>query len=88
MGVTFRTILCALAVLAATVPSTADSGAPGGGDREPAGGAFMSSFPKRDGEGMPPSGPPRSVDVPRDPAGRPLGRYPGGELYRRDGIVR
>jgi hypothetical protein len=69
-----------LAVLAMT-PALARQG----GDREPAGGAFMTSYPEQGSTGIQRGGPPRSVDIPRDydrpesarPAPRgPWGRYP------------
>lgn len=55
---------CALALLAAS-PALAFRGGSHGGDREPAGGAFMSSYlnPGSTGEAI--GGRPRSVDIPR-----------------------
>jgi hypothetical protein len=51
------------AVLLAT-PAFAERGGRGG-DREPAGGAFMTSYPEQGSTGIQKYGPPRSVDIPR-----------------------
>jgi hypothetical protein len=51
------------AALIAT-PALAQRGG-SGGDREPAGGAFMTSYPERGSTGIQYGGPPRSVDIPR-----------------------
>jgi hypothetical protein len=78
--------LIAASVLAglATTPAPARDGG-NGGDREPAGGAFMTSYPEQGSTGIQRGGPPRSVDIPRyydrvegeRPAPRgPWGRYP------------
>jgi hypothetical protein len=45
-------------------PALARSGG-NGGDREPAGGAFMTSYPEQGSTGIQRHGPPRSVDIPR-----------------------
>lgn len=59
------------------MPASAREGG-GGGDREPAGGAFMTSYPARDSSGVQNAGPPISADVPRsgtEPAARSPDRY-------------
>ena len=53
-----------LLLLTAAVPAWAQ-GASGGGDREPAGGAFNSSYTNPGSTGVQQGGPPRSADVPR-----------------------
>jgi hypothetical protein len=60
------TILAASAILGLLVltPAFAREGG-NGGDREPAGGAFMSSYPEQGSTGIQRGGPPRSADVPR-----------------------
>jgi hypothetical protein len=59
------TILATSAILGllALTPALARDG--NGGDREPAGGAFMSSYPEQGSTGIQQGGPPRSADVPR-----------------------
>jgi hypothetical protein len=52
------------AALVAT-PAFAGRGGGSGGDREPAGGAFMTSYPEPGSTGVQWGGPPRSVDIPR-----------------------
>lgn len=62
-----------LAALAAS-PALAFRGGGGsssGGDREPAGGAFMSSYTYPGSTGDQAYGPPRSVDIPRNGYVRP-----------------
>ena len=67
------TIFGVLAVAAvAASPALAFRGGSSGGDREPAGGAFMSSFRDNPQQAY---GPPRSVDIPRN------GYYHQGERY-------
>lgn len=76
-----RTIMLAAAaatILATGTPSPVSARSSGGGDREPAGGAFMTSYPEQGSTGLQRGGPPRSVDIPRDAYGRPLGRMPWG----------
>ena len=65
------TILATSAVLGGLVltPALARDGS-SGGDREPAGGAFMSSYPEPGSTGIQRGGPPRSADVPRYYYGR------------------
>jgi hypothetical protein len=58
-------------LVAAASPVLAERGG-SGGDREPAGGAFMTSYPEQGSTGIQRGGPPRSVDVPRDPYGHPV----------------
>lgn len=75
-----RTALAALVLLsAAASPALALRGGGGGGsnggDREPAGGAFMSSYTAPGSTGVQAYGPPRSVDIPRN------GHYYNGERY-------
>lgn len=66
-----RTVVAALVLGAVTAsPALAFRGGGGGGgshggDREPAGGAFMSSFNQPGSTGVQAYGPPRSVDIPR-----------------------
>lgn len=73
MRITIPTIAGA-ALLAAALSQPAFAGGRGGGgggggghggDREPAGGAFMSSYPEPGSTGTQAYGPPRSVDFPR-----------------------
>lgn len=67
-------ILGVLAVAAVVAsPALAFRGGSTGGDREPAGGAFMSSFSDQSSQQA--YGPPRSVDIPRN------GYYHQGERY-------
>lgn len=76
-----RTVLAALVLVsAAASPALALRGGGGGGgsnggDREPAGGAFMSSYTAPGSTGIQAYGPPRSVDIPRN------GHYYNGERY-------
>lgn len=65
-----------LAAAAASVLTLATAGAAlaqrdggNGGDREPAGGAFNSSYPEPGSTGIQRGGPPRSADIPRAPYG-------------------
>jgi hypothetical protein len=60
------TILVTSTILGLLVlmPAFASEGG-NGGDREPAGGAFMSSYPEQGSTGIQQGGPPRSADVPR-----------------------
>lgn len=57
----------AATILIAAALSTSASAVDGGrgGDREPAGGAFMTSYPEQGSTGIQRGGPPRSVDIPR-----------------------
>lgn len=66
-----------LAAAAASILTVASAGAAladrdggNGGDREPAGGAFNSSYPEPGSTGTARGGPPRSVDIPRPPYGQ------------------
>lgn len=73
---TAATILIAAAL--STSAFATDGGR--GGDREPAGGAFMTSYPEQGSTGIQRGGPPRSADIPRG-YGRPdttgsIGRAP------------
>ena len=54
-----------LAIASLAMPAFAGTDGGNGGDREPAGGAFMSSYPERGSTGIQPGGPPRSADIPR-----------------------
>jgi len=59
-------ILTPAAIAAALLATPAFAGRGGhGGDREPAGGAFMTSYPEQGSTGIQKYGPPRSVDIPR-----------------------
>jgi hypothetical protein len=66
MRIVLPTLITAsvLAVLSVT-PASAGRGGGSGGDREPAGGAFMTSYPEQGSTGIQRGGPPRSVDIPR-----------------------
>lgn len=70
MRITIPAIVAA-SLLAAALSQPAFAGGRGGGgggsggDREPAGGAFMSSYPEPGSTGTQAYGPPRSVDFPR-----------------------
>ncbi len=64
------TMTAALLAAALATPALARDGG-SGGDREPAGGAYMTSYPEQGSTGIQAYGTPRSVDVPRDPYGRP-----------------
>jgi hypothetical protein len=67
---TYLPILAASLALAAASPALAFMSGSGsgssGGDREPAGGAFMSSFTYPGSTGVQAGGPPRSVDIPQN----------------------
>lgn len=58
-------------------PAAAFRGGGNGGDREPAGGAFMSSYIYPGSTGVQDYGPPRSVDFPRGYS-QPYGYAPYG----------
>jgi hypothetical protein len=75
------TILATSAILGALVvtPAFAREGG-NGGDREPAGGAFLSSYPEQGSTGIQRGGPPRSADVPRYYEGP---AYPGAVRHSR-----
>lgn len=70
-----------LAAAAASVLTVATAGAAladreggNGGDREPAGGAFNSSYLEPGSTGIQPGGPPRAVDIPRTRSGYDYGQ--------------
>ena len=65
------TIAASVLAAALATPALAQRGGGSGGDREPAGGAYMTSYPEQGSTGIQQYGPPRSVDVPRDVYGRP-----------------
>lgn len=77
-----------LTLALAAAPASARGGG-GGGDREPAGGAFNSSYPEQGSTGIQKYGPPRSADIPRPPFyGYPettgsIRRVPGSYPYGR-----
>jgi hypothetical protein len=80
-------LIAAAFTLAAASPALAfRGGSSHGGDREPAGGAFMSSYVYPGSTGVQAGGPPRSVDIPRG-YGEPYGYAPRGYAprYRRQG---
>lgn len=60
-----RMFLIAAGLAAALATPALARGGSGGGDREPAGGAFMTSYPEQGSTGIQKYGPPRSVDIPR-----------------------
>ncbi|WP_375458838.1 hypothetical protein [uncultured Enterovirga sp.] len=82
----FTVAAAALMSAALTSPALAREGG-SGGDREPAGGAFMSSYPEQGSTGIQQGGPPRSADIPRsyegqETAGSPR-RVPGSRYPAR-----
>lgn len=92
MRINLPTIIAA-SILAAAASTSALARSSGGGDREPAGGAFNTSYPEQGSTGIQMYGPPRSVDIPRPsyPYQEPgvtgsIGRAPQGYYgypYRR-----
>jgi len=60
-----------LVALAASPALAFRGGSSNGGDREPAGGAFMSSYTYPGSTGVQAYGPPRSVDIPQNGYVRP-----------------
>lgn len=57
-------VAAGLSLAALTIPALARDGG-SGGDREPAGGAFMTSYPQQSSSSVQQFGPPVSADVPR-----------------------
>ena len=81
MRIAFPAIVAAALLSAAVSTSALAREGGSGGDREPAGGAFMSSYPEQGSTGIQRGGPPRSADIPRsygwpDTTGS-VGRAPG-----------
>jgi hypothetical protein len=72
---------CVVAVLYAPSVSASEGG--NGGDREPAGGAFMTSYPEQGSTGIQQGGPPRSVDIPRYYSGPEITGPARGARWRR-----
>jgi hypothetical protein len=62
MRIVLQTLMAASLAMLAFTPASAGRD---GGDREPAGGAFMTSYPEQGSTGIQRGGPPRSVDIPR-----------------------
>ena len=74
----------AMVVLALSTahPTLARDSGGRGGDREPAGGAFMTSYPEQGSTGIQRGGPPRSVDIPYNSERVQRSARPDyGELY-------
>lgn len=63
---TLAPILAISILVAGAAPALAFRGGSSGGDREPAGGAFMSSYTYPGSTGVQQGGPPRSVDIPQN----------------------
>lgn len=88
MRITFTALVSAAVVASAfAAPALAGTDGSNGGDREPSGGAFMSSYPEQGSTGIQRGGPPRSADVPRSyqapESTETVGRYPAGRYPTR-----
>ena len=76
MAVSYRIAAAVALVAVAASPALAFRAGSSGGDREPAGGAFNSSYTYPGSTGVQQGGPPRSVDIPRGGYSQPYGYDP------------